>query len=413
MARISHILNTLLVVLPLANVWRIAKAKNLLVSGSSFQPTSDEDPPPVYMASLLLILVLGCKVIASMIDWLSARQEEDTTNAAERALHHSIRDSGFFFYLMEIMSVDKVVPTVLKYPGVLARKFRLSRHKRVIHYGQQSSSQKIEIYLPAQTDEFRKPASGLVVFVHGGAWGSGGPASYELMADTFMDVNWAIAVVGYRVYPEGDASTQIQDVELAVAEIAKFFPLLCQNNVFLFGHSSGAHVCMLAIVERARRDLEVSRISSAAALDRRRKRINFDGLIGMSGPYNIDRHYDYEAGRGVEQISPMSPANGHSRQMFLRFSPAVQLVDIASQCTSEDERQAVRCAIPPITLIHGLNDKTVPHSATEEAARLLKTTDVADCKEIYVDDTGHEQTIMELMLGGPVQDIFTKLLQEQ
>jgi hypothetical protein len=37
-----------------------------------------------------------------------------------------------------------------------------------------------------------------------------------------------------------------------------------------------------------------------------------DCFIGLSGPYDISKHFDFEAMRGVEQISPMKGKCSHS-----------------------------------------------------------------------------------------------------
>jgi acetyl esterase/lipase len=416
----DHAINTLCVVLPLVNLWSIAKFKNMLLENASASPPfaqevrgGQESHSFAYAATVLLILLVASSLVAVLIDWSRIRDFKSKDRLKD--LHHFIRDSGAFHRLMEFMSLQHALPILLKYPSVIWGIFQVSRRRKVIPFGEQSSAQKVDLFIPFQVDgNHQDPVRGMLVFVHGGAWGSGSPAQYSMIAEPFLRINWAIAVVGYRVYPEGDVTTQILDVEMAMAEVSRLYPNLRQGNICLFGHSSGAHVCMLLMVERARRELELSRtLSPKELLQWRCDQVNFDSFIGVSGPYNILHHYDFEAGRGLEQISPMSPANGHSSEMFLRFSPAVQLHNLTCQCKSEEERQVLGNAIPPTTLIHGMNDNTVPCSSTEEAARLFNSTGVAACKEIYVEDTGHEETILQVMFGGPVQEILTGLLQQQ
>jgi acetyl esterase/lipase len=415
--RFTHAINTLCVVLPLVNLWSFAKLRNLQLADASLsfarEVGGQESHSLAYVAIVMLILLVASSLVAKMIHWSRIRHYE--SKDALKDLHHFVRDSGVFYTLMEFMALQHALPILLKYPSVLWRMFQASRRRKVITYGKQSSSQKVDLFMPSPEDgDHQEPARGLLVFVHGGAWGSGSPAQYSMIAKPFLRINWAVAVVGYRVYPEGDVTTQILDVEMAAAEVTRLYPNLNQGNICLFGHSSGAHVCMLAAVERARRELELSRTLAPQELLRwRRRQVNFDSFIGISGPYNILHHYDYEAGRGVEQISPMAPANGHSSEMFLRFSPAVQFHKLTCLCKSEEERQVLRRAMPPTTLMHGRDDKTVPCSSTEEAARLINSTGVTVCKEIYVEDTGHEETILQVMLGGPVQDILLGLLQHQ
>ena len=83
--------------------------------------------------------------------------------------------------------------------------------------------QYVDLYLPtpplslsSPDDDGRTPVRGAVFFVHGGAWGSGMPWMYRLVAPTFLRLDLAVIVVGYRTYP--DASTineQVRDVVTA------------------------------------------------------------------------------------------------------------------------------------------------------------------------------------------------------
>lgn len=47
-------------------------------------------------------------------------------------------------------------------------------------------------------DDRRVTVRGTVFFVHGGAWGSGMPWMYRLVAPTFLRLNFAVVIVGYR-----------------------------------------------------------------------------------------------------------------------------------------------------------------------------------------------------------------------
>ena len=107
----------------------------------------------------------------------------------------------------------------------------------------------------------------------------------------------------------------------------------------------------------------------------------------------------------------MQPACGNSQEMFLRYSPAVQASHICAECSSPRQRRVFKEAFPPLHLIHGMEDETVPYRSSNEAARVLRSCGLSQCHEIYEKDTGHEQSIMQVMVGGPVQDIVTDLLK--
>ena len=78
---------------------------------------------------------------------------------------------------------------------------------------------------------------------------------YRLAATPFLEANMAVAIVGYRTYPDGNVQNQVDDLELASTFIATRYPHLSKRpdfvdknewiGVSLVGHSSGTHIAML------------------------------------------------------------------------------------------------------------------------------------------------------------------------
>jgi hypothetical protein len=151
-------------------------------------------------------------------------------------------------------------------------------------------------------------------------------------------------------------------------------------------------------------------------------KIRFDSFIGLSGVYSISHHYDYEAGRGVEQISPMQPACGSSRKLFDLYSPHLRLRDLLGVSSQSDtnatndsknkevvmvEETRIMKDLPPMLLVHGVEDHVVPFTSTSEAARIIKSCG-ATCKEYYVPKTDHADVVMHFMLGGKSKDFVMK-----
>jgi acetyl esterase/lipase len=232
---------------------------------------------------------------------------------------------------------------------------------------------------------------------------------YRLVASPFLKLGMAAAIVGYRTWPDGNAKEQVDDLEQAALFLARQFPGLCTHaplgrhpshyGTCLMGHSSGAHIALLMLVDRARRKLQTGAIDP----------LEFDSYVGLSGPYNISHHFDYEAARGVEELSPMKPACGYSRNAFRLHSPAMlwmQYLTGISECGA-----LIESAFPRILLIHGIEDSTVPFTATAEAARILRSCGVCKCDEIYVARIGHQEIVMEVMMGGKTRDSIIEWLQ--
>ena len=282
-----------------------------------------------------------------------------------------------------------------------------------------------------------------------GAWGSGLPWMYRLVASRFIAQNIAVAIVGYRTYPDGDAQDQVNDLAEAAKMIQRKYPYLWkrrrgrkkgsyhhtiggnsnskQNDdhigVCLMGHSSGSHIGMLLLVQQIEMKLRSKQYHNQQ--QQQQEIIEFDTFVGLSGVYNIQHHFDYEAGRGVEEISPMKPACGYTRAAFDHFSPAVKLhslmrIPCSSGVESDDNKHDMNTTdlfmssnIPPMLLLHGADDDVVPFTSTSEAARIIRNCGAQQCFEYYLSNTGHADVIMHFILGnGRSFDVVIKWLKD-
>lgn len=221
---------------------------------------------------------------------------------------NSFRDSGGFRSLCDSLVTYSIPLSAIVEPTAARHFLRLSRQCEFLRYGPHDS-QRIEVlYPPNCTDADWK---GMIYFVHGGAWGSGKPWFYRLVALSFLKLGLVVAIVGYRVYPMGDTTTQVHDLNQAYSFLAKKFPKLCGVHraqlpigLILMGHSSGAHITKLMIMEQVKGQvlLEEARRSGKIGLNAGPLAIRpmSDAFVGLSGPYDISHHFDYEAARGVE-----------------------------------------------------------------------------------------------------------------
>jgi acetyl esterase/lipase len=341
--------------------------------------------------------------------------------------HNACRDSGSFRFIMDTI-VTVAAPTVgITSPSVAYQFCQLTANSQRIRYGSHPR-QYFDLYLPTKQQQQQQStattdATRLIFFVHGGAWGSGLPWFYRLMALPFLQQGWAVAVIGHRTYPDGSTiEDQLADCSVAASYLADKFPELCER-VTVMGHSSGAHLAMLMIVDRAKRNMLQAQeqlagasrgISSAASSmpDASFKDpMTVDSFVGLSGPYDISHHFDYEASRGVEELSPMKAVCGYSREAFRRNSPALRLED-SLMAIDECQIRSLDNFLPQMVLVHGIEDDTVPFTATAEAARVLRTCGVTKCQEIYVAATGHPDTVMQIMLGGRTREAVVDWIKD-
>ncbi|CAB9519349.1 Probable isoprenylcysteine alpha-carbonyl methylesterase [Seminavis robusta] len=332
----------------------------------------------------------------------------------QTAIHHWIRDSGMFRVMMDTLFWIGLPPLATKYPSAMKDYFRLGEHRTRIQYGQESpKSQVVDMYMPAGSNE---KIRGLIFFVYGGAWGSGSPPQYALVAKPFLERGMAVAVVGYRTYPEADALTQAADLELAASVLSQRYPQICleesELGVCAVGHSSGSHILAMMLIQRLRQQTESSRWGFS--LQHNNKNTNgvtmrIDSIVGISGPYDVEQHFQYEASKGLEQLSPMQPACG-GRDQFRQHSPTLLLSHFLSQCTKE-EMEALDKSFPRLALVHGSIDDVVPVESSQEAARVLRAAGVTKCDEFYLAETGHPDAVIEIMMGGPTQDAVVEWIE--
>ena len=321
---------------------------------------------------------------------------------------NSCRDSGGFRSICDTLVTATAPSAALTKPAVALQFIRNTLAMERIHYGSHNR-QFIHLYRPrsSQSSEPIDPTR-LLFFVHGGAWGSGEPWFYRLVANPrFLKEYWAVAVIGMRTYPDGCVAEQVED---CLSALDKVHEVLAnpQLPTTVMGHSSGAHLSMLLIIDHVIAQLSQQTPSTPALA-------TVDSYVGLSGPYDISHHFDYEAARGVEELSPMKPVNGYTRHNFQINSPAQRLQSAlahiyqASSTEKPDNQSLISTAaldhlIPPMCLVHGMDDATVPFTSTAEAARVLKSCGVTHVDEIYLADVGHQDVVMHFMMGGSALD---------
>lgn len=202
---------------------------------------------------------------------------------------------------------------------------------------------------------------------------------------------------------------QVQDLEMAAEKLTQQYPDLCTKDtdfgVCVMGHSSGAHIAMSMLANRLQQKLQQQQQTSE------KDTMRIDSFIGLSAPYEISSHYEFETGRGLEELSPMKAACGYDKERLSDFSPVLKLFQQLIRRPLQVCQQ-VNDICPRMALIHGDQDDTVPLSSTRQAAHLLSEGGIAKCDDMYLAETGHSETVIELMLGGKTRDLVMDWLQK-
>lgn len=246
-----------------------------------------------------------------------------------------------------------------------------------------------------QLDLYYPPRSGvpgggagtapLVVFIYGGAWGSGDRAIYCLLATQMaQELGATVICPDYCTYPKGNVLCMIQDIAdclVWASESGQKFKF-DKDNIVLIGHSAGAHLATLTtlfLIER-RSELFIE------AGKQQELNLAIRGVIGLSGVYNILDHYDHEQMRGIEYVSTMHKAmNGVHNFPF--YSPTHILKKLDQQHLNR---------VPPFCLLHGTNDIIVPVASSIRFSELLTSLQIK-VSMYLLSKMDHTEMVTDLM----------------
>ncbi|KAM3611738.1 uncharacterized protein V6R79_023364 [Siganus canaliculatus] len=225
--------------------------------------------------------------------------------------------------------------------------------------------QKLDLYYSPNANSSNNAPVPLVVFVYGGAWGSGERSIYCLLTRCMAkELNATVICPDYSTYPKGNVLGMVQDIAdclIWAQESASKFNF-DKDNIVLIGHSAGAHLCALTtlflIDEKEELFIEASK--------QRDITLAIKGVIGLGGVYNIMDHYVHEQKRAVEYVSTMHKAmNGVEN--FAYYSPTELLKKISQDKLSR---------VPPFALLHGADDFIAPVESSTKLSELLTSVSV-------------------------------------
>lgn len=133
--------------------------------------------------------------------------------------------------------------------------------------------QKLDIYKP----EDLTPNASVIVFFYGGRWTFGTKEQYAFAADRFVQHGYIVVVPDYSKYPDVKFPTFVEDGARAMAWTADHISKYGGDpkNIFVAGHSSGAHIGALVTTDP----------QYLNAYNKSRNTIN--AFAGLAGPYDF------------------------------------------------------------------------------------------------------------------------------
>ncbi|OVA10190.1 Alpha/beta hydrolase fold-3 [Macleaya cordata] len=266
--------------------------------------------------------------------------------------------------------------------------FFSSQVRRSIVYGDQPRN-RLDLYLPINSVG-KKP---VVAFVTGGAWIIGYKAWGALLGQQLAERNIIVACIDYRNFPQGTISEMVEDVSQGISFVCNNIAEYGgdPNRIYLMGQSAGAHIAACALVEQATKESEEDEKSWTVT--------QIKAYFGISGGYNIPNLVDHFHRRGLYRSIFLSIMEGE--QSLQQFSPEIMV--------QEPSFKNAASILPPIVLLHGIADRSIPSDASKTFTDALRKVGAEAELFLYEGKTHTDLFLQDPLRGGTDQllkDIF-------
>jgi acetyl esterase/lipase len=266
-------------------------------------------------------------------------------------------------YTINAVIASNAPPTVVFTLGIA--------HRDVIY----CNSQTLDIYIPAIATAHPLP---LAVYVHGGGLSSGDKADINpIFLDALASAGYAVASINYRLAPQYKFPAQIEDLKCAF----RYLRASSQTNgvngseMFAFGTSSGGELVAIAALTGSNSEFDVGSYLNESS--------NVTAAVDMFGPANLTSWASYSDAQRVF---------GDEHNNLILASPT----------------HFVTAESPPILIIQGVNDTTVPESQSIQLYNEL-TAAGDQTQLVLVHDMGH----MFVQAGSePISPSLAQIVQD-
>jgi len=207
---------------------------------------------------------------------------------------------------------------------------------------------KMDIYLPSK----EKGPSPVVINIHGGGWNHGVKES-QTGFNTFFKNGFAVANIEYRLTPQATAPAAVEDARCALIYLIKNAKTLNidVDKIVVVGGSSGGHLALMTglLGNDHRFDGNcpgVDNIKVAAIIDK----------------YGITDVWDWAYGNDIRSKSAVNWLGSQSKDEA--FAKSVSPVNYVNKNN------------PPVFIVHGDADPTVPYQESVKLHNQLKEAGV-------------------------------------
>jgi acetyl esterase/lipase len=208
-------------------------------------------------------------------------------------------------------------------------------------------------------DLYRNPRPGpspVLVYFHGGGWWKGQrPQSYGGFRG-FLSLGFSVVTVDYRLTPVAPAPAAVQDARCALSWIKQNAGKydLDSARVVTYGTSAGGHLALMAGMLPESNDIDLPQCKDLPTVA---------AILDFYGPTDL-----------VDITSPENKRSWAARWIADSADPAAMAKRMSPMTY-------VRSGIPPVFIVHGDSDPTVPYA---QSVRLQKALDSANVPNKFI-----------------------------
>lgn len=202
---------------------------------------------------------------------------------------------------------------------------------------------KMDIYMPPKKD---KPTP-VVINIHGGGWNKGVKES-QTGFNTFFKAGYAVANIEYRLTGQATAPAAIEDTRCALIYLIKNADALNidVNKIVIMGGSAGGHLALMG-----------GMLANNDRFDGNCKGVKNVKVAAIIDKYGIADVWDWGYGDNITSKSAKSWLGQYAGSA--KFAAAVSPMTYVSKDN------------PPIYIVHGDADPTVPYQQSVELYKKL------------------------------------------
>ena len=220
------------------------------------------------------------------------------------------------------------------------------------------------------------------LFVHGGGWDEYDKLLHAPVAQKLLPEGMVVLIMDYTLYPNATYGQMTGEVADAIAwtieNVAQYGG--DPARITVGGHSAGGHLAMLAAYDPQWLTATGHSLNEIC------------GLVGIAGVYDVNAQMVFE--RSTGGTAPIMTAVMEGEPNFATASPITYVAQHGADS-------------PPVHLIHGSADDTVPLSESDEFLAALQAAGIPSELTIY-DGAGHTGLLLDAMVENPsrlVQDL--------